>query len=132
MAIAQESPAVTTALAHCEAWSSHDWDTARGMLAADVKVSASTTSPLMPETNLAGADAYMEGLKQFAGAVVPGSLRVNAQVGDERNALLLVTVQAAFGPGGAPISLLGARLYLFDDEGKIQVERIVFFVSSEL
>lgn len=44
----------------------------------------------MPETNLTGADAYMEGLKQFAGAIVPGSLQVNASVGDERNALLMV------------------------------------------
>jgi hypothetical protein len=129
MTIADVSPAVAAALAHCEAWSSQDWDTARSMLAADVKVTATTTRPIMPETNLSGADAYMEGLKYFAGAVVPGSLQVNATVGDECNALLMVTVQAGFGPGGAPVSLPGARLYLFDDEGKIKVEQVVFFVA---
>src|SRR5919198_1479479 len=113
MTIAQVSPAVSAAIAHCEAWSNHDWDTARRMLAEDVKVTATTTRPIMPETNLAGADAYMEGLKYFAGAVVPGSLQVNATVGDESNALLMVTVQAGFGPGGAPVALPRAPPSLF-------------------
>jgi hypothetical protein len=90
MTIAQVSAAVSAATAHCEAWSNHDWDTARRMLAEDVKVTATTTRPIMPETNLAGADAYMDGLRQFAGAVVPGSLQVQASVGDERNALVVV------------------------------------------
>ena len=36
----------------------------------------------------------MEGLIQFAQAVVPGSARVIVSVGDERNALLLPTVDA--------------------------------------
>jgi hypothetical protein len=130
MSIAQQSAAVAAAIAHCEAWSNHDWDTARGMLASDVKVTATTTRPIMPETNLTGADAYMEGLKYFAGAIVPGSLQVNASVGDDRNALLMLTVQGGFGPGGAPVPLPGARLYLFDDEGKIKVEQVVFFVAG--
>lgn len=130
MSIGQESPAIATALAHCEAWSKHDWDTARGMLAADVKVTATTTKPIMPETKLSGVEAYMEGLKQFAGAIVPGSLQVNAKVGDDRNALLMVTVQAGFGPGGSPVPLPGARLYLVDESGKIKVEQVVFFVAD--
>jgi SnoaL-like domain len=130
MAITAASPAVAGAVAHCDAWSRHDWEKARRMLAADVKVTATTTNPIMPETNLTGADAYMQGLMQFAQAVVPGSLEVNATVGDERNALIMLTVQAGFGPDGTPVSLPGARLYLFDDKGKIKVEQVVFFVAG--
>jgi hypothetical protein len=47
------------------AWSNHDFDTARGSLAADVKVTATTTQPVMPDTNLAGIDDYMRGVIQF-------------------------------------------------------------------
>lgn len=130
MATAQQSAAVATAIAHCEAWSNHDWETARNMLATDVHVTATTTRPIMPDTNLTGADAYMNGLQQFAGAIVPGSLHVNASVGDGRNALLMLTVQAHFGPEGAAIPLHGARLYLFDDQGKIKVEQVLFFVEG--
>ena len=130
MAIAHHSPAVAAALAHCQAWTSHDWDTAQRMLATDVRVTATTTQPTMPATNLTGVEAYMQGLRQFAGAVVPGTLEVHAHVGDERNALLMVTVPAGFGPGGAPVSLHGARLYLLDDRGKIRVEHVVFFIPG--
>jgi SnoaL-like domain len=91
----QTSPAVAAALAHCEAWSNHDWSTARSMLADDVHVTATTTQPIMPDTQLAGADAYMEGLRQFGGAVLPGSLQVYARMGDERNALVLVGVRGS-------------------------------------
>ena len=38
MSAQQESPAVAIARAHVEAWSNHDFDTARSMLAPDVKV----------------------------------------------------------------------------------------------
>jgi hypothetical protein len=62
MTVAQASPAVAAAIAHCQAWSNHDWSTARSLLAPKVRVHATTTRPIMPETNLTGADAYMEGL----------------------------------------------------------------------
>ena len=130
MSLQQQSPAVAAALAHIEAWSNRDWETARSMLARDVTVSATTTQPIMPATNLSGADAYMDGLEKFATSIVPGSLQVNASVGDDRNALLMLTVQAGFGPGGAQVPLPGARLYLFDDEGKIKAEQVVFFVGG--
>ena len=45
MSAQQESPAVTVARAHVDAWGSHDFDTARTMLAPDVKVTATSTSP---------------------------------------------------------------------------------------
>jgi len=54
--------------------------------APDVHVRATTTQPVMKDTDLTGADDYMHGLKEFAQGVLPASLDVNASLGDERNA----------------------------------------------
>jgi SnoaL-like domain len=131
MTVQRESQAVAVALAHVEAWSNHDFDAARKGLAEDVKVTATTTQPFMKDTNLSGVEDYMRGLKEFAQAVVPGSLTVNASLGDERNALLMVTVQAALGLGGEKVALPAARLYLLDEEEKIEAEQVVFFAALE-
>ena len=128
MSTQNESPAVAIARAHVDAWSNHDFDAARSSLAADVKVTATTTLPIMPATDLSGADDYMVGLTQFAQAVVPGSLRVIASSGDERNALLMLTVEADL--GGGKVELPGARLYLLDDDGKIQSEQVIFYAAA--
>jgi hypothetical protein len=130
MPVQQESPAVALAREHVEAWSNHDFDKARSLLASDVTVTATTTKPIMKATHLTGIDDYMNGLVQFAQPVLPGSLQVDAAVGDEHNALLMVTVQAAFGPGGAPVPLPGARLYRFDDAGKIKEEQVIFLIPD--
>jgi SnoaL-like protein len=123
-----ESPAVVSARAHVEAWSNHDFDTARAGLATDVKFTATTTNAAIPKTDLAGIDAYMQGLIAFAQGVVPGSARVIASVGDERNALLMLTVQMAAGPDRPQMTLRGARLYLLDEKGRIKFEQVVFYV----
>jgi len=128
MSAQHESPAVAIARAHVEAWSNHDFDAARSSLAADVKVTATTTLPIMPATDLSGADEYMVGLTQFAQAVVPGSLRVIASTGDERNALLMLTVEADLPVGR--MTLPGARLYLLDETGKIKVEQVIFYAAQ--
>jgi SnoaL-like domain len=120
MTVQQESPAVAVALAHVEAWSNHDFDAARKGVAEDVKVTATTTQPFTKDTNLSGVEDYMRGLKEFAQTVVPGSLTVNASLGDERNGLLMVTVQAALGPGGEKVTLPAARLYVLDEQDKIR------------
>ena len=122
-----ESPAVTVARAHVQAWSNHDFDTARSALAPDVHVTAITTQPMPPPTELTGTDDYMAGLTQFAQAIVPGSLRILASTGDDRNALLMLTVEADFGAGKA--SLPGARLYLLDDNNKIKTEHVIFYAE---
>jgi hypothetical protein len=62
----------------------------------------------MPDTRTVGIDAYMRGLISFAGTVAPGSLQLLASVGDERNALLMLTVDAEVGAG--KITLPAARL----------------------
>lgn len=126
MPIQQDSPAVALARAHAEAWSHHDWDTARKMLAPDVHITAASTHPAIPPTDLTGSDAYMEGLLQFAQPIEPGSLRTLAGVGDERNSLLLVTVRAV-GQGGEQVTISAARLALFDEHQQIKEEQVVFF-----
>jgi hypothetical protein len=128
MSAQPESPAVAIARAHVQAWSNHDFDTARRGLAPDVRVTAVTTQPMPPPTDLTGADDYMIGLTQFAEAVVPGSLRILASTGDERNALLTLTVEADF--GAAKATLPGARLYLLDENNKIKTEHVIFYAAQ--
>ncbi|HEX8863312.1 MAG TPA: nuclear transport factor 2 family protein [Actinomycetes bacterium] len=129
MAAQQESPAIAIARAHVEAWSNHDFDTARTLLAPDVRVTATATQPRQPATALTGADDYMAGLTRFAQAVVPGSLRILASAGDERNALLMLTVEVKFGAGKA--TLAGARLYLLDDNDKIKTEHVIYYIAQD-
>ena len=131
MPIDQESSAVALARAHAEAWSHHDWDTARKMLAPDVHVTATTTQPIMNPTDTTGIDDYMDGLIKFAQPVEPGSARVIASVGDERNSLILLTVRAAFGPNGQKVTLPAARLALFDENQQLQQEQVIFFVVPD-
>ena len=127
MSAPTESPAVAVARAHVEAWSNHDYDAARSRLAPDVHVTAITTMPSPPPTDLTGADDYMTGLIQFAQAVVPGSARIIASTGDDRNALIMLTVQADLGAG--TVTLPGSRLYLLDQDSKIKSEHVVFYAA---
>ena len=129
MSAPTDSPAVAVARAHVTAWSNHDYDTARASLAADVTVASTTTQPIMAPVHLTGVDNYMEGLIHFAQTVVPGTAEVIAASGDDRNALLMLTVQADF--GGGTMILPGARLYLLDDDSKIKSEQVIFFGSPE-
>jgi len=122
--------ALSIARSHVEAWSSHDFDTARSLLAPDVKVTATSTDPALPETALTGVDD-MRGLIAFADPIVPGSLQVIGSVGDERNALLMLTAQLSGGPMSAKATLSGARLYLLDDNRKIKTERVILCLTPE-
>jgi hypothetical protein len=123
----KDSAAIAVAKAHVDAWSHHDLEKARQSLASDVHITVTTTAPIKAPTDTKGVDAYMEGLKKFAGAVEPGSAKVIASIGDDKNALLLVTVRASFGPNGPKVTLPAARLYLVDDDRKIKVEQVIFF-----
>jgi SnoaL-like domain len=125
----QESPALTVARAHVEAWSNKDWDTARSMLAPDVHVIAMSTHPALPHTDLTGAEDYMKGLAAFAEPVVVGSVRELSGVGDHRNALLTLDLQTAFDPSGPAVPAPCARLYLVEN-GKIKTEQVVFYVGG--
>ena len=129
--MSQEPPAIAVAKAHVEAWSNHDWNKARCALAADVRVTATTTMPAFPAADLTGVDQYMDGLVQFAQGLEPGTAQVVASVGDERNALLMFTARlAAGGPFGTG-TLSGARLYLLDDDGRIKSEQVLFYAAPD-
>ena len=109
-----------------KAWGNHDWDAARKFLAEDVHVTVSTTQPIMAATDTTGVDIYMEGLIKFAQAILPESVNVTDSIGDEHNALLMVTVKTAIIPGKPPVTLPGARLYQIDEKGKIKAEKVIF------
>ena len=118
-----DSRAVAIARAHLEAWTNHDLEAARGNLAEDVQF-------FSPAANLVGIDEYMDaprGLAQFAKQVVPGSLRVLAAMGDDRNALIMYEVTTEGGPIGSKL-FPSAQTWLLDESGKIKVERIVSYM----
>jgi hypothetical protein len=120
-----DSPAIALARAHLEAWTNHDLDTARGNLASDVEF-------FSPAGHLVGIDEYMgapRGLVQFATQVVPGSLKVIASMGDERNALIMYQVDTKGGPAGAK-RFPSAQTWLLNEHGKIQVERIISYAVA--
>jgi hypothetical protein len=125
-----QATAVTLATAHIEGWSNHDFDSARAGVADDVKVSVTSTHPTLPETRTSGIDDYMTGLIAFGQAVVPGSVRVLSAIGDERNALIMLTIRAAFPPSGQEVTLPGARLYLLDENEKIASEQVIFYLDG--
>jgi hypothetical protein len=128
MVVQMDSQAVRVARAHVEAWSRHDLDTARAALANDVHVTVMTTQPGAPAVDTVGIPDYMVGLEAFVKGVTRGSLKEIAAMGDDRNALLMITVEADFGFGKTTSP--GARLYLLDDDGKIAAEQVVFFLGS--
>ncbi|MBO0888697.1 SRPBCC domain-containing protein [Candidatus Bathyarchaeota archaeon] len=127
-----ETRAVDIARAHIEAWSNHDFEQARKNLARDVHVTVTTTQPTMSATDTFGLEKYMDGLIKFAQAVEPGSARIIGSVGDEHNALIMLSVKAALGPGGAKLDVPAARLYFLDDNGKIKTEQVIFYAAPNL
>ena len=130
MSAQQESPAVAIARAHVEAWSNHDFDTARSMLAPDVKVTATPADPALPQTDLTGAGNYMAGLIAYAQPIVPGGVTILASTGDGRNALLTLSMTMAGGPFGTGATAPCARLYVLDDNDKIKTEHVIFYVAQ--
>ena len=127
MSALQTSPAVTRAREHVEAWNHRNFDAAREGLAVDVHVTATSTIPGAPTADLHGVEDYMQGLIWFAQTLEPGSVHELASIGDERNALLMLAGNTTGAPFGE-MTWTGARLYQFDDQGKVKNEQIVFCV----
>jgi hypothetical protein len=96
-----------------------------------VRVLAATIDPMPPRVELTGVEEYMRGLIEFAQIVVPGTAQVITAWGDERRALLTLTVRVAFGPDAPQMSLIGTRIYAFDEGGRIAEEQVVFFVAPD-
>ncbi len=82
----QDSPAITIARAHIDAWSHHDWDQTREMLAPNIH--AVVTGTQRDTAEFTGIDTYMERKKMGAQLVESGSVQVVSAIGDDRNALI--------------------------------------------
>jgi UDP-N-acetylglucosamine transferase subunit ALG13 len=126
----QNSPAVTIALTHINAWSCSDWETTKELLATDVHALVTTTQPNMGGSEFSGIDNYMARKIKAAQLIEPGSVQVISTIGDENNALILLTFRIGLGPGGTMVTMARAILYLFDENKKIKEERDEFFVLS--
>src|ERR1035438_8074367 len=83
----QDSPAVKIALAHIDAWSRHDWDTTKELLAPNVHALVTTTMPNLGGSEFTGIDNYMALKVKAAQLIEPGSVQVIGTMGDESNAL---------------------------------------------
>jgi ketosteroid isomerase-like protein len=131
----KDSPAVAVALTHIDAWSHHDWDKTRELLAPDVHAVGASTQPQFGGSGgreIIGSDEYMAVKARVAQLVEPGTVQVLSTVGDQTGAVVTVTFGIALGPGGTMVTMARACLYLIDDNRKIADERDIFFVLSEV
>jgi hypothetical protein len=127
----QNSAAVKVALAHIDAWSRHDWERTRELLAPNVHALVTSTQRDLGGNEFTGIDTYMARKTKSAQLAEPGSVNVIGTIGDENNALVLCTFRIGLGPGGTMVTMARACLYLIDDNKKILDERDEFFVLSE-
>ena len=127
----QNSRAIEVARAHIDAWSHHDWNTTRELLAPDVHAWVTSTQAGFRTSELNGADAYMEPKIKAAQLVEPGSVREISAIGDDRNALIVVTFRIGLGPGGAMVTMARSCLYLLNENGKIAEERDAFCILPQ-
>jgi hypothetical protein len=129
MGLQRNSAAIAAARAFVDAWDRHDFDAARAALADDVWMTMVAADPRYPRTELRGVEAYMQGLMPSKDAVVPGSAVVVEAVGDDKQALLRVNTRVKFGPDAPEMDARSARMYVFDDDGKIKIEHVIFFLG---
>jgi ketosteroid isomerase-like protein len=127
----QDSTAITIARAHIDAWSHHDWDKTRELLAPNVHAVVTTTLPMKATAELTGIDAYMKPKIKAAQLIEPGSVHEISAIGDESNALIVVTMRIGLGPGGTMVTLARAILYLLDDNKQIIEERDEYFIFPQ-
>jgi hypothetical protein len=93
----QESTAIRIAQAHIEAWSDHDWDKTRELLAPNIHAVVTSTQPTIARNYLTadftGIDNYLERKIKAAQLIESGSARVISTISDESNALILMTLR---------------------------------------
>lgn len=125
----QNSHAVTAARAFIEAWERHDIDAVRAALSDDVWMTMRAADPSFPKIELNGSEAYIQELLPSKDAVVPGSTEIVDAIGDDTQALLRVNSKVKFGPEAPEQDAHSARMYVLDDDGRIKIEHVVFFLS---
>ena len=119
-----QSKAAEIAMKHVEAFSNHDYETARSLLADDVHFMLITSIPGFPNPSEGhGVEAFMKALTS-GNTLIPGSLQVIHSIGDDQQALLTVSVNGTL-PTQEPITLLAARHYLLDEHEKITNELVI-------
>jgi hypothetical protein len=128
----QESPAIAIALTHIDAWIHQDWDKTKELLAPNVHALVTTTQPNLGGSEFTGIDNYMSRKIKAAQLIDPGSVQVISAIGDENNALIMLTFRIGLGPGGMMVTMARACLYLLDENRKIKEERDEFFVLSTI
>jgi len=105
------SPALQTALAYYQAWTSHDLDAAMSYIAEDIICDA-------PAGRLEGAEAYRDFMGRFV-QILTGSTMI-AAFGDDQTALIMYdteTVPVKSAPGAECLTV---------KHGKITYNRFVF------
>ena len=127
----QDSAAVKIALVHIDAWSRHNWEKARELLAPNIRVVAITSRPTLTVEEFTGVGSYMERLMKSVQLIEPGSVNVVSAVGDESKALILETFRIGLGPGGTMVTMARASLYLLDENKKIKEEGVEFSILSQ-
>lgn len=125
-----DATAITIARAHRRAWSHHDWEKTRELLAPDVHAVGTTTQPMKASAAVTGIDASMESKIKAAQLIEPGSVQEISAIGDDRNALILVTMRIAPGSGGTMVTMARALLYLLDENKKSKEERDAYSLLS--
>ncbi len=135
MIVVQESTAVKVARAHIDAWSHQNWEKTRELLSPSIHALVTATATTIARNYLTaeftGIENYMERKMKSAQRVEPGSAHVVSAIGDERNALVLMTMRIGLGPGGTMVTMARAGLYLLDENERIVEERDQFFVLSQ-
>ncbi len=105
------SPALRTALAYYQAWTSHDLDKAMSYIADDIVCDA-------PAARLEGAEAYRSFLGPFV-QILAGAQMI-AAFGDDQTALVMYDTQTV------PVKSAPAAEYVTVKDGKITYSRLVF------
>ena len=105
------SPALRTALAYYQAWTSHDLDKAMSYIAGDVVCDA-------PAGRLEGAEAYRGFLGPFV-QILTGATMI-AAFGDDQTALVMYDTQTV------PVQSAPAAECVTVTDGKITYSRVVF------
>jgi len=122
--VSSQSKAVEIAIQHVEAFSNHDYETARSLLADDVHFLLIGSIPGFPNSVEGhGVEEFMKTLTS-GNTLIPGSLQVLHSIGDEHQALITVSVKGTL-PTQEPITLLAARHYMIDEHDKIKNELVI-------
>ena len=118
------SKAAEIAMKHVEAFSTHDYETARSLLADDVHFMLITSIPGFPNpVEGHGVEEFMKTLTS-GNTLIPGSLQVLHSIGDDHQAFITVSVKGTL-PTQEPMTLLAARHYLIDENEKVKNELVI-------